>query len=61
MNKILVDFVMHNEPKDEVLSNALMTQLMVTITQIGIRVDKIDNKNDIITKVEEYAENEKAN
>lgn len=42
MKKIIVDFITHNEPTDEVLSNALITQLMVTITQIGIRVDNPD-------------------
>lgn len=58
MKKIIVDFVTHNEPTDEVLSNALITQLMVTITQIGIRVDKIEQTNDIMPEVKEYAEKE---
>lgn len=50
MKKITVDFVTHNEDKDEVLSKALMTQLLVTIVQIGIRVDKI-KQNNIIHEV----------
>lgn len=40
--KLNVQFIEHNEPFDEVVSNALMTQLMVTITQIGIRMDNSD-------------------
>lgn len=58
MKKIIVDFVAHNEFEDEVLSNALITQLMVTITKIGIRVDKIEQTNDIMHEVKEYAEKE---
>lgn len=42
--RLFVDFMSSNEPVDDVVSNALLTQLMVTITQIGIRVD---NPNDI--------------
>ena len=40
--KLNVQFLEHNEPFDKVVSNALMTQLMVTITQIGIRMDNSD-------------------
>lgn len=61
MKKIIVDFFTHNEPTDEVLSNALITQLMVTITQIGIRVDKMEYANDMITEVKEYAEKKESN
>lgn len=50
MNKLNIEFVSDNTPSNEIMSNALLTQLMVTITQIGIRVDKIKSTDDIITK-----------
>ena len=45
-----VEFIGNSETIDSVVSNALMTQLMVTITQIGIRVDNLDDVHDIIEK-----------
>lgn len=50
MKKIIVDFVTHDEPRDEAVSKALMTQLMVTITQIGIRVDNYEQNNGSIIR-----------
>ena len=40
--KLNLEIIPNDNNLDEVISNALMTQLMVTIAQIGIRVDKID-------------------
>lgn len=45
-----MEFVSNSTPSDEIMSDALLTQLMVTITQIGIRVDKAKSIDDIITK-----------
>ncbi len=49
--KLQVEFVSDCEPLNEIASRALMTQLMVTITQIGIRVDNPQN-NDAIMEAE---------
>lgn len=46
-NKLSIDFVPNNETVNVAVDSALLTQLMVTITQIGIR---IDNHNNIIVK-----------
>ncbi len=51
--KLSVKFVTNNEINDIAADNALLTQLMVTITQIGIRVDNPENNNDIIEKEKE--------
>lgn len=47
--KIMVDYIPYSEPADEVVSNALITQLMINITQIGLRNDNY-KKHDIIRK-----------
>lgn len=51
--KITIDFVPNNETVNVAVDSALLTQLMVTITQIGIR---IDNHNNIIVKEKENDE-----
>lgn len=44
MNKKLnVEFIADDKRLDTVVSNALMTQLMITVAQIGIRVDNPDD------------------
>ncbi len=44
MNKKLnVEFIADNNTIDTVVSNALLTQLMITVTHIGIRVDNLNN------------------
>ncbi len=48
--KLQVEFVSDCEALNEIASRALMTQLMVTITQIGIRVDNPQSNDDIIEK-----------
>ena len=53
--KLNVEFVSDNSSFDAVVSNALLTQLMITVTQIGIRVDNPDN--DAI--IEKEKENDK--
>lgn len=50
MKKLNVEFVSNSTPNNEIMSDALLTQLMVTITQIGIRVDKVKSIDDIITE-----------
>ncbi len=52
-NKLSIDFVPNNETVNVAVDSALLTQLMVTITQIGIR---IDNHNNIIVKEKENDE-----
>lgn len=37
--KLTIEFITNNKPEDKVISNALMTQLMITIAQIGIRTN----------------------
>ena len=51
--KLNVEFVSDNSSFDAVVSNALLTQLMITVTQIGIRVDNPDN-DAIIEKEKKY-------
>lgn len=51
--KLDLEFMPNDNNFDEVMSNALMAQLMVTITQIGIRVDNY-NDDAIIEKEKEY-------
>lgn len=46
-----VEFVPNNDVTDIAVDNALLTQLMVTATQIGIRVD---NPDVIIKKENEH-------
>lgn len=46
--KITIDFVPNNETVNVAVDSALLTQLMVTITQIGIRID--NHNNNIIVK-----------
>lgn len=52
--KITIDFVPNNETVNVAVNSALLTQLMVTITQIGIRID--NHSNDIIEKEKENDE-----
>ena len=59
INKLKVVF----EPQiieqiDISIEKTLLTQLMVTVTQIGLRTDLLAN-NDIITKENEHGEQEK--
>ncbi len=54
--KITIDFVPNNEAINVAMDSALLTQLMVTITQIGIRID--NHNNGII--VEEKENDEKS-
>ena len=51
--KLTVEFVSSAETSSETLSNFLITQLMTTVTQIGIRVDNPDN-DAIIENGEEH-------
>lgn len=48
--KLVVEFEPSNEQMDEVINKALIAQLMTTITQIGIRVDNLNDVNIIINK-----------
>ncbi len=54
--KITIDFVPNNETVNVAVDSALLTQLMVTITQIGIRIDNHKSNNDIIVKEKENGE-----
>lgn len=46
MKQLKLEFERPCEPYDLVIANALLTQLMVQISQIGIRVDDPNAKND---------------
>lgn len=60
MNKKLnVEFIADNNTLDTVVSNALMIQLMITVSQIGIRVDNPDNDAIIEKEKEHDNENQK--
>ena len=50
-NKLSIDFVPNNETVNVAVDSALLTQLMVTITQIGIRIDN-HNNNTIVKEKE---------
>ena len=54
--KLTIDFVHNNEAMNVAMDSAVLTQLMVTITQIGIRID--NHNNGII--VEEKENDEKS-
>lgn len=55
MNKKLnVKFIENNEPLDDVVSDALIIQLMTTITRIGLRTEKFADSNAIIRKEKEH-------
>ena len=57
INKLKVVFEPQTtEPIDNAVEKALLTQLMVTVTQIGLR---IDHNNDIITKENKHGEQKK--
>ena len=49
--KITINFVPNNEAVNVAVDSALLTQLMVTITQIGIRIDN-HNNNTIVKEKE---------
>ena len=52
--KLNVKFAEHNEPLDEVVSDALIIQLMTTITRVGLRTEKIVGNDAIIVKEKEH-------
>ena len=43
MKKISVDFISHNEPIAQDVTNAQLLQLMITIARIGLRVDSAES------------------
>ncbi len=49
-----VMFVPNNDANDIAVNNALLAQLMITVTQIGIRVDNPECNNSIIKKENEH-------
>ena len=51
-NKLSIDFVPNNETVNVAVDSALLTQLMVTITQIGIRIDNHNNIEEMRKKTE---------
>ena len=55
--KISIDFITHNNPIVKDVANAQLTQLMVTVTRIGLRVDNPDS-NDIIEKENKHGSEE---
>jgi hypothetical protein len=52
--KLNIEFISDYALSDEIISNAMLTQLMVTITMIGLRVDNNKSINGIILKEIEH-------
>jgi len=50
VEKLKVVFTHNAEPVDQVVTDTLITQLMVSITRVGLRIDKHIENNDIIEK-----------
>ncbi len=48
--KLKVIFASNTAIVDEAVSNAMLTQLMVTITRVGLRIDKRNENNVIMEK-----------
>lgn len=51
--KFKVIFDSNPQPVEQLTSDVLITQLMVTITRVGLRTDQLNN-NDIIGKEKEH-------
>lgn len=51
--KLNIEFDETNEPVDPVVANALLTQLMVQMVQIGLRTEKETGACDIIKEENE--------
>ena len=49
-NKYKVIFECNPDVVDDTIANALLTQLMVTTIQEGLKIDRISCRNDIIEK-----------
>ena len=52
--KLKVQFTSYSKATDEVLDNALITQLMITISRVGLRTDNLIASNVIIEKEKEH-------
>lgn len=52
--KLKVQFTSYSKATDEVLYNALITQLMITISRVGLRTDNLIASNVIIEKEKEH-------
>jgi hypothetical protein len=52
--KLNIEFISDYALSDEIISNAMLTQLMVAITMIGLRVDNNKSINGIILKEIEH-------
>ena len=54
IKKLKVNFTSNSEEIDSLVSDALITQLMVTITRVGLRTDRLNNNDAIIRKEKEH-------
>lgn len=52
--KLNVEFITENDYLDTSISNTLILQLMIQITQIGIRIDHIVNYDAMIEKEKKH-------
>lgn len=52
--KLKVQFTSYSKASDEVLDNALISQLMITISRVGLRTDNLIDSNVIIEKEKEH-------
>ena len=57
MKQIKLEFERPVEPSELVIANALLTQLMVTVARIGLRVDNPDS-SEIIEKENKHGSEE---
>lgn len=56
--KYKVVFESNPEPVDQIVTDALVTQLMVTVTRVGLRTDRLNNNDAIIVKEKEHGSKE---
>ncbi|MCR5261482.1 MAG: hypothetical protein K6C94_06550 [Candidatus Gastranaerophilales bacterium] len=53
-NKFKVVFENNTEPVDQLVADTLITQLMVTLTSVGLRTESFDHHDGIIKKEKEH-------
>lgn len=56
--KYKVVFESNPEPVDQIVIDALITQLMVTVTRVGLRTNQLSENNDTIEKEKKHGSKE---
>ncbi|GEM_PF-3195603 len=54
IKKLKVSFDPNPEPVEQIALDALLTQLMVTVTRVGLRTDQLSENDAIIRKEKEH-------